>query len=114
MQVHDSTGSGHCSGAEIRTPIQGFKVPQSATRAPNLPEDTPRDTPEATGSDVPSRAAVTPRAAYAAALKRAMVAAIEAESLDHLPELTRLFEAAKSAAGGAKVVELALRRGSGG
>jgi hypothetical protein len=43
-----------------------------------------------------------------------MVAAIEAESLDHLPELTRLFEAAKSAAGGAKVVELALRRGSGG
>lgn len=83
-----------------------------------------RDELEATGNDNPSRppvtheepsraAPVTPRAAYGAALKRAMVAAIEAEALDDLPDLARLFEAAKSAAGGAKVVELALRRTGG-
>ncbi len=76
-------------------------------------ETASRDAPQAAGSDHSSRAAVTPRAAYAAALKRAMAAAVEAEALDHLPELTRLFEAATSAAGGAKVVELALHRGLG-
>jgi integrase len=69
-----------------------------------------RDTPEGSGSDQLSRLTVTPGTAYAVTLKRAMQAAIEAEAFDDLGSLRSLFERATAAAGGAQVVELALRR----
>lgn len=68
------------------------------------------DSPEGSGSDQTSRSAVTPGTAYAVTLKRAMQAAIEAEAFDELPALRGMFERATAAAGGAKVVELALLR----
>ena len=68
------------------------------------------DAPEGSGSVQVSQPVVTPRAAYAARLKEAMHAAIEAETFSDVGALSTLFAAATEAAGGAAVVELALRR----
>lgn len=95
------------SGVVVEAPRGERSVSRSSPgeHHPNTVATPPAEPPPAAAPEL------TPRAAYAATLKRAMVAAVEAEALEDLPELTRLFEAAKSAAGGAKVVELALRRG---
>jgi hypothetical protein len=79
------------------------------------------DTPEGSGRPLVSGSmltapdavrtpTLTPREAFAVALKQAMHAAVEAEAFTALPDLSRLFEVATTAAGGAQVVELALRR----
>lgn len=81
--------------------------------ASNADGSIERDTPEGSGSDQLSRLTVTPGTAYAVTLKRAMQAAIEAEAFDDLGSLRTLFERATAAAGGAKVVELAMRRRQG-
>jgi integrase len=93
---------------------KGIQRPSfSVGSASNADGSIERDTPEGSGSDQVSRLTVTPGTAYAVALKRAMQAAIEAEAMDDLDQLRKLFATATAAAGGAKVVDLAMRRRQG-
>jgi integrase len=93
---------------------KGIQRPSfSVGSASNADGSIERDTPEGSGSDQLSRLTVTPGTAYAVALKRAMQAAIEAEAMDDLDQLRKLFATATAAAGGAKVVDLAMRRRQG-
>ena len=116
-QMHEITSTGgrengfRRQDSNLNKGIQRPSFPVGS--ASNADGSIERDTPEGSGSDQLSRLTVTPGTAYAVTLKRAMQAAIEAEAFDDLGSLRTLFERATAAAGGAKVVELAMRRRQG-